>query len=86
MKPQTLGPPLAWSFLCFSFVEIEMGSYTAQVSLYINYVAKGDPHLYLDLLSARITSVIVIWQMCVVLGMEPGVHAHTLKQGSWRIL
>lgn len=57
MKPQTLGPALALSVLCFWFAEIKTGSYVAQVSLCINYVAEGDPHLYLDLLRAGLTRV-----------------------------
>lgn len=56
MKPQISGPPLALSVLCLSFVEIEMGSCVAQVSLYIYYVTEGDPHLCPDPWSAGITS------------------------------
>lgn len=71
MKPQ-LGPSLASSCV-FPFAEIETGFYVAQVSLYINYVAEGDPHLCLDRQSAGITSV-----------CGPGdgtrVHAHTLTK------
>lgn len=48
MKPQIPGPPLVLSVLCLSFVEIKMGSYVAQVSLYIYYVAEGDLHLCPD--------------------------------------
>lgn len=55
VKPQTLAPPLALSGLCFSFAEIETGSYVAQVSLYISYVAEGDSHLCPDFWSAGTT-------------------------------
>lgn len=39
----------------FFIAEIETGSYVAQVSLYISYVAEGDSHLCPDFWSAGTT-------------------------------